>query len=265
MLEGVLKGKSVVIMGSGSGVGRASALLFSSQGARLVLADIALPAVEATVAMVKEAGGEAQAIHCDVAKKADVVAAVKLAVETYGRLDVIYNNVGIPSPRLPVGGVKTLAQNSEEDIDRLMDINVKGVIHGCQAAVDQFLAQGGGGVIVNTASAAGLMGWGGTLYATTKGAVVNLTRALAMEVAKHGIRVNSVCPAGMATPFITGVDGVLSEEVWTQMGKMHPLGRMIEPIEAARSALFLASDLSSNTTGVNLAVDGGMSAGHAAR
>jgi NAD(P)-dependent dehydrogenase (short-subunit alcohol dehydrogenase family) len=265
MSEGLLQGKSVVITGAASGVGRAASELFASHGARLVCADIAMEALEQTVASVTAAGGEARAIRCDVTKKADVEAAVAAAVQAYGRLDVIFNNVGIPSPRAANAGTFKLDANTEEQIDRLIAVNIKGVIFGCQAGVTQFRAQGSGGVIVNTASAAGLIGWGGVLYGATKGAVTSLTRALAMEVAKEGIRVNSLCPAGMPTPFLAGDGGVFPEAALAQLAKTHPLGRIIEPIEAAKTALFLASDLSSNTTGVNLPVDGGMSAGIAQR
>jgi NAD(P)-dependent dehydrogenase (short-subunit alcohol dehydrogenase family) len=262
MFEGLLKGKSVVITGAASGVGRAASELFASHGARLVCADIAVAPLEETVASVTASGGEARAVRCDVTRNADIVAAVAAAVQAYGRLDVIFNNVGIPSPKAGGGtGPARLDENTEEEIDRLIAVNVKGVIFGCQAAVARFRAQGGGGVIVNTASAAGLIGWGGVLYGTTKGAITSLTRSLAIELAKDGIRVNSLCPAGMPTPFLAGGMGTFPEAALAQLGKSHPLGRVIEPIEAARTALFLASDLSSNTTGVNLPVDGGMTAG----
>jgi NAD(P)-dependent dehydrogenase (short-subunit alcohol dehydrogenase family) len=250
MIEGLLKGKSVVICGSGSGVGRAASELFAKHGARLVCADIQSEWVEETVSAVKAAGGEAVAVRCDVSRKADVVAAVAAAVQAYGRLDVIYNNVGIPSPKSATGGMQDLAGNTEEQIDKLIAVNVKGVMFGCQAAIDQFRAQkesvGGGG---------------GVLYGSTKGAVVNLTRSLAMEVASENIRVNSVCPAGMATRFIAPDPSKLPPAAMERMGKTHPLGRLIDPLDAANAALFLASDLASNITGVNLPVDGGMSAG----
>jgi NAD(P)-dependent dehydrogenase (short-subunit alcohol dehydrogenase family) len=262
-MEGLLIEKSVVITGAGSGVGRAAAELFARHGARLVCADIRTDLLEETVSAIKDAGGQARAVRCDVSRKGDVVAAVAVAAEAYGRLDVIFNNVGIPSPKTAAGGMAQLVENTEDEIERLYAVNVKGVIFGCQAAIAQFRAQGGGGVIVNTASAAGLMGWGGVLYGSTKGAVVNLTRALAMEVAKDGIRVNNINPAGMPTRFITGDRGPLPEAAIDRMGQTHPLGKVIEPMDAANAALFLASDLSSNITGVNLPVDGGMTAGKA--
>ena len=260
-MEGLLKGKSVVITGSASGVGRAAAELFASHGARLICADIAMDLLEETIAAVKAAGGEARAVRCDVSKKSEVADAVRAAVEAYGRLDVIYNNVGIPSPKTEQGGMAKLTDNTDAQIEKLYGVNVNGVIYGCQLAIEQFRAQGGGGVIVNTASVAGLIGWGGVLYGSTKGAVVNLTRALAIEVAGEQIRVNSVCPAGMATRFITGDRGPLPEAAVQKMGQGYPLGRVIDPLDTAKAALFLASDLSSNITGVNLPVDGGLSAG----
>jgi NAD(P)-dependent dehydrogenase (short-subunit alcohol dehydrogenase family) len=139
-------------------------------------------------------------------------------------------------------------------------VNVGGVINGCKAAIRQFEAQGGGGVIVNTASVAGLIGYGSVIYGSTKGAVTTLTRALALEIAGQGIRINSVCPAGMPTRFM-GVDLSSSQAARASMGANHPLGRVIEPLDCANAALFLASDLASNITGVNLPVDGGVSAG----
>jgi NAD(P)-dependent dehydrogenase (short-subunit alcohol dehydrogenase family) len=262
-VDGLLRGKSVVITGAGSGVGRAAAELFAGHGARVICADIRTDLLEEAVAAVKAAGGEARAVRCDVSRKAEVVAAVEAAAEAFGRLDVIFNNVGIPSPKTASGALAQLVENTEEDIDRLIAVNMKGVIFGCQAAVARFRAQGGGGVIVNTASAAGLMGWGGVLYGSTKGAVVNLTRSLAMEVAREGIRVNAICPAGMPTRFITGDRGPLPDAALDRMGQTHPLGKVIDPLDAAKAALFLASDLASNLTGVNLPVDGGMTAGRA--
>jgi len=257
----LLKGKSVVITGAGSGVGRAAAEIFAQHGALVVCADVQDEWAEKTVARVKEAGGEAKAVHCDVRNRGNLQAAVDMAVWTYGRLDIMFNNAGIASPPNALGGAAPLVENSEADIDRLLAVNVRGVIFGCQIAVLQFRAQGGGGVIVNTASAAGLIGWGGVLYGATKGAVVNLTRTLAIEVARENIRVNSVCPGTMVTNFGIGSSGQLSPERLEFMAKMQPLGRILDPEDSAHAALFLASDLARNMTGVNLPVDGGVTAG----
>ena len=261
MIEGLLKGKSVVITGAGSGVGRAASHLFAEHGARLVCADVNAQWLEETVAQVKQTGGDARAVRCDVSRKADLDAAVAAAVQAYGRLDVIYNNAGIASPAHPDGQRIRLDANTEEQIELLIAVNLRGVMYGCQAAIVRFRIQGGGGVIVNTASAAGLMGWGGVLYGSTKGAIVNLTRALAMEVAGEGIRVNSVCPGAMATHFGLGARAPWSEAMLERMAKAQPLGRIVDPADAANAALFLASDMARSITGVNLPVDAGMSAG----
>jgi NAD(P)-dependent dehydrogenase (short-subunit alcohol dehydrogenase family) len=261
MIEGLLEGKSVVITGAGSGVGRAASEIFAYHGARLVCADINMKWLEETVALVKAAGSDARAVRCDVSCKSDVEAAVDAAVKAYGRLDVIYNNAGIASPYTPEGKLAKLDENTEAQIERLIAVNMRGVIYGCQAAITRFRAQGGGGVIVNTASAAGLMGWGGVLYGSTKGAVVNLTRALAMEVAGEDIRVNALCPGAMATHFGPGARGPWSEAVLEKMAKAQPLGRIVDAADAANAALFLASDMARSITGVNLPVDAGISAG----
>jgi NAD(P)-dependent dehydrogenase (short-subunit alcohol dehydrogenase family) len=260
-IEGLLNGKSVVITGAGSGVGRAASELFARHGARLICADIKEDWLEETVAAVRAAGGEATAVRCDVARKADLQAAVEAAVAAYGRLDVMYNNAGVSSPPNAQGMPTKFTETTEEQFDRLMHVNVLGVMNGCQAAIVQFRAQGGGGVIVNTASVAGLIGWGGVLYASTKGAVVNLTRALAMEIAPENIRINAVCPGSMITRFGIGANGPVPQAIIDRAAKMQPLGRNIDPAECADGALFLASDLSKNITGVNLPVDGGLSAG----
>jgi NAD(P)-dependent dehydrogenase (short-subunit alcohol dehydrogenase family) len=261
MIEGLLTGKSVVITGAGSGVGRAASQLFANSGARLVCADINAEWLEETVAEVKRTGGEARAIRCDVSLRSDLDAAVDAAVQAYGRLDVMYNNAGIASPMSAQGRLARLDENTEEQIDLLISVNMRGVMYGCQAAIVRFRLQGGGGVIVNTASAAGLMGWGGVLYGSTKGAVVNMTRALAMEVAGEGIRVNSVCPGAMATHFGPGSRGAWSDAALEKMAKAQPLGRIVDAADTANAALFLASDMARSITGVNLPVDAGVSAG----
>lgn len=259
-MKGLVNGKVVLITGAGSGVGRAACVLFAEHGAQVVAADVNRETVDETAAMVVANGGEAVAVQCDVTRADSVDAAVRKAVDSFGRLDIMYNNAGITITPKPGEGLKTLIDATDADIDRLQDVNVKGVMHGCQSAVRQFQAQGGGGVIVNTASVAGLVGYGGVVYGATKGAIAILTRALALEVAADGIRVNSVCPAGMPTNFV-GPGVASSQPARDSMGRAHPLGRAIEPEECAGAALFLASELASNITGVNLPVDGGLSAG----
>ena len=261
-MDGLLLGKVAVITGAGSGVGRAAALLWSEHGAKVIAADINAEEAEKTAVMVRAAGGECASVACNVADPKSVEAAVKAAVDAYGQLDVIYNNAGVTVNPVPGKGLRSLVELPPEDMKRVEDVNINGVIYGCQSAIRQFTAQGSPGVIVNTASVSGMMGYGGVLYGTTKGAVVQLTRALAIEVAELGIRVNAVCPAGMLTHY-SGMDpdSPNADQIKAHMGKMHPLGRSIEPRETAAAAMFLASDLASNITGVNLPVDGGLTAG----
>lgn len=262
MMEGLVQGKVAVITGAGSGVGRAATLLFCKHGAKVIAADINGDNAEETAMMARDAGGEAKAVTCNVADRASVDAAVAAAVEAFGRLDIIYNNAGITIPPVPGKGMRTLIECDPDEMKRVEDVNINGVVYGCQAAIRQFEEQGGGGVIVSTASVAGLMGYGGVLYGTTKGAVVQLTRALAIEVADLGIRVNAVCPAGMLTHYAgMNPDSEHRDRILDGMGKAHPLGKAIDPADTAGAAMFLCSDLASNITGVNLPVDGGLLAG----
>jgi NAD(P)-dependent dehydrogenase (short-subunit alcohol dehydrogenase family) len=256
----LLAGKSVVITGAGSGVGRAAALLFVRHGASVVCADVRSDWAEATVRLA-QGPGSAVAQACDVRKRAEVDEAVGRAAEAFGRLDVMYNNAGVATAS--DGKRHTLIDQDDDDFERLVSINLRGLTYGCQAAVRQFLAQGGGGVIVNTGSVAGMVGWGGVMYGATKGGVNQLTRSLAVEVAPHGIRVNAVCPAGMITNFgRPGGEGFgeSSPETLERYAKMHPLGRPITAEDTANAALFLASDMACNITGVLLPVDGGYTA-----
>ena len=254
----LLQDKNVIITGAGSGVGRAAALRFAAEGARVVCADVRDDWAKETVRLIEADGGNAIAQHCDVTSEADVIATIDAAVAQYGRLDVMFNNAGVATPRPGA----TLEDHTLEDFERLMAINVRGVYLGCKYAVVQFKKQGDGGVIVNTGSVAGMVGWGGTVYGATKGAVNQITRGIAVECAPFGIRVNAVCPAGMPfTNFVVpdaevGSQG-LDEEFGNAVGQMHPLGRPITAEDSAEAALFLASDMASNITGVLLPVDGG--------
>lgn len=261
-MKDLLADKIAVITGAGSGVGRAATLLFVEQGARVVAADVNLAGAQESARLAKAAGGEAIAIGCDVTRPEALADAVAAAVEAFGRLDIIYNNAGITVSSNPNKSIRRLIDLPDDEMRRVEDINVNGVIYGCQAAIRQFEAQGTGGAIVNTASVAGLIGYGGVLYGATKGAVVALTRTLALEVADLGIRVNSVCPAGMLTNYgHLNPDAPDAKETAQRMGRAHPLGRVIDPRDTAAAAAFLASDLALNITGVNLPVDGGLSAG----
>jgi NAD(P)-dependent dehydrogenase (short-subunit alcohol dehydrogenase family) len=261
-MQGLLEGKVAVITGAGSGVGRAAVKLWCEHGAKVIAVDIDLPGTEESVRLSGAQQGQVKTAVCNVADPAQVEAAVQLAVETFGRLDIIYNNAGITINPVPGQGLKKFVEATPEDMKRVEDVNINGVFYGAQSALRQFEKQGGGGVIVNTASVAGMIGYGGVVYGSSKGAIVNFTRSLAIEVADKGVRVNSVCPAGMLTHY-SGMDpdSPNKDMILESMGKAHPLGRSIDPADTAAAAMFLASDLASNITGVNLPVDGGLTAG----
>jgi NAD(P)-dependent dehydrogenase (short-subunit alcohol dehydrogenase family) len=254
----LLEGKSAVVTGAGSGVGLATALRFAEEGARVVCADIKADSVKEAVCRIEEAGGTAVAEQCDVSVESDVAALIAATVSHYGRLDILFNNVGIPTPRLG----SLLEDHTAEDFERLVAVNFRGVFFGCKYAVLQFKSQGSGGVILNTGSVAGLVAWGGSVYGATKGAVHQLTRAVAIEGAPFGIRANAICPAGMPyTSFMAagGMDVPASqlEQIAAQTGASHPLGKPILAEDCAEAALYLVSDRAANITGVLLPVDGG--------
>ncbi len=254
----LLEGKSTVVTGAGSGVGRASALRFAQEGARVLCADIDADGAEETTKMITAAGGTAAAVRADVCIERDVIAMLDAAARQFGRLDIVFNNAGIPTPRL---GAK-LEDHSVEDFDRLVAVNLRGVFLGCKHAVIRFKRQGGGGVVLNTGSVAGLVGWGGAVYGATKGGVHQLSRAVAIEAAPFGIRVNAICPAGMPHTNFMAAGGMprpadLDEGVLAQVGAQHPLGRPITAEDCAEAALYLVSDRAANITGVLLPVDGG--------
>jgi NAD(P)-dependent dehydrogenase (short-subunit alcohol dehydrogenase family) len=243
--------KVVVVTGAGSGIGKATALAFGREGAKVVAADMA------TAEQIKAAGGQAEPLQVDVSVAADVERMVTTTVERLGRLDVLVNNAGVFF-QLPV------VQVPEEQWDWLMSINLRGVYLGCKHAVPQMIRQGKG-VIVNTASIAGLRGFAGYgTYGAAKGGVVQLTKALAVEVARAGVRVNCVCPGIIETAMLDqGVAQLgLDRTAFVQLaGAAHPMGRIGRPEEVAAAILFLASDDASFITGVALSVDGGLWAG----
>ncbi len=252
----LLDGRSVVITGAGSGVGRASARLFAREGAQVVCADLRPQWCDETVRLITEEGGTALAVECNVVEADDVARAVATAVSSFGRLDVMFNNAGIASPRRGI----LLEEHTSEDFDRLVAVNARGVFYGCRESVVQFKRQGGGGVIVNTASIAGLVGLGSAVYGATKAMIIGLTRSIAVEVATHRIRVNCICPGGMTTNFSLPESEFGRERTPEELETartMHPLGQNITPDDCASAALYLASDQAGNVTGVALPVDGG--------
>jgi NAD(P)-dependent dehydrogenase (short-subunit alcohol dehydrogenase family) len=257
-MTGRLDGKSAIVTGAGSGVGRASAARFAEEGARVVVADIDLDNAKETVRQIESAGGTAIPAGVDVADEEQVKGMIASAVDAFGRLDILFNNVGIPTPRLGM----TFEDHTLDDFNRLVAVNLGGVFLGCKYAVLQFKKQGDGGVILNTGSVAGLVAWGGTVYGASKGGVLQLTRAVAVETAPFGIRVNAICPAAMPlTGFMAAgglqVDAEQQAGIAEKVGAQHPLGKAITAEDCAEAALFLVSDDAQNITGVALPVDGG--------
>ena len=247
----LLEGKTAIITGAGSGIGRASAIRFAAEGANVVSVDIREDRAEETAAAIREAGGKAIAVGVDVRSAADNERMVDAAVRQYGRLDAVFANAGTIRP----GTAVTLP---EEDWDKVMAVNVKSVFLAAKYAVP-VLADGGGGTIVATASVSGLAGDpASVVYSASKAAVINLVRALAVDHARQGVRVNAICPGAIDTPPVTRM--LSGEGARDQAGRAHALGRIGQPEEIAAAAVWLSSAESSFITGEALVVDGGLMA-----
>ncbi|HWR71021.1 MAG TPA: SDR family oxidoreductase [Dehalococcoidia bacterium] len=254
---GKLAGKVAVITGAGSGIGRASALLFAKEGAKIVVADFVPPGGHETVKMIKEAGGDAIFVEVNVSKSAEVQRMILAAVDTYGRLDIMFNNAGIQ------GKFIMTADLAEEAWNSIVATNLTGAFLGSKYAIQVMLKQGGG-VIINTASTAGLIGLPGMpAYAASKAGIIQLTKVMALEYADKNIRVNCICPGGIVTPLsrITADPATLKPEDFPPYRHVKAMPRFGDPEEVAKTALYLASDDSSFVTGTVTVVDGGMSAG----
>jgi NAD(P)-dependent dehydrogenase (short-subunit alcohol dehydrogenase family) len=247
-----LRGKVALITGGGSGMGRASSLLFAREGATVAVVDRADEAGEETVRLIEADGGTASFIHADVADAADVENMVETTVKTYGRLDVLFNNAGIEGPSV------NLLEYGDDDWARIIAVNLTAVYRAMRAAIPHMIEQGGG-VILSTASVAGLVGLArSSAYSAAKAGVIGLSRTVALEYGPRNIRVNCICPGFIATPMLDRVLGGRPEEV---LHKVAPLRRVGTPDDIAQAALFLASDESSYVTGVPFVVDGGFAAG----
>ncbi len=255
-MTGRLEGKVALITGAGSGMGRSAAKLFASEGAKVVVTDVVDDAGHATVHAVRAAGGEATYVRADVAKWTDCEAMVKHATDTFGALHVLYNNAGIfPADD---GGV---LDTPESTWDTVMNINLKGVWLGCRAGIPAMIASGGGS-IVNVASFVALMGAATAqiAYTSSKGGVLSMTREIAVEYARQGIRANALCPGPIQTPLL---EELLSDPARRARRLVHiPMGRLGRAEELAKAALFLASDDASFMTGASLVVDGGITAAY---
>ena len=253
---GRLEGRVALITGAGSGMGRAAGELFAREGSRGVVVDYVEDAGAATVEAIRAAGGESTFIRADVSKAADCDAMVRHAVSTYGGLHVLYNNAGVfPGDD---GGV---LETPESTWERVMEINLKGVWLGCRAGIPA-MVESGGGSIINVASFVALMGAATAqiAYTSSKGGVLAMTREIAVEWARKGIRANSLCPGPIHTPLL---EELLSDPARRARRMVHiPMGRLGVADELAKAALFLASDDSSYMTGASLVVDGGITAAY---
>jgi NAD(P)-dependent dehydrogenase (short-subunit alcohol dehydrogenase family) len=247
--------KVCVITGAGSGIGRAAALLFSTEGAKVVAADINSHTLAETAETITKAGGMVLAVEVDVSNSASVQRMLRKAVEAFDRIDVLVNNAGFTL-------AATIDQTDEADWDRVMAINLKGVYLGCKYAIP-LMRQQGGGVIVNTASVVAAVGIENrAAYCASKGGVAALSRAMALDHVRDGIRINCVAPGTIDTPIFTEMFAHSPDVAGLRrsLEQRHPMGRLGRPEEIAYAMLYLASDESSFCTGSMLLVDGGMSA-----
>ncbi len=250
-----LEGKVALITGTASGIGRATALRFASEGARVVAADV-VEANDETVEMIRAAGGEAAAVYADVSDDAEVALAVEAAEATYGQLDIAFNNAGI----MLADDADAIATTTET-IDKTLAVNLKGVLYGCRHQIPA-MRRAGGGSIINTASFVASVGAATPqiAYTASKGAVLSLTRELAVIHARENIRVNALSPGPLRTELLMSY---LDTDEKRRRRLVHvPMGRFGEATEMASAALFLASDDSSYMTGANLLVDGGLTAAY---
>ncbi|MGI9240089.1 MAG: glucose 1-dehydrogenase [Verrucomicrobiales bacterium] len=245
-----MKDKVVLITGATSGIGRTTAIKFAAAGAKVVVSGRREEEGAAVVAEIKAAGGEASFVRADIAKEDDVKALVAKTVETYGRLDVAFNNAGVEM-------TGAILEAEESDYRRVFDINVWGVLTSMKYEIPEMI-KNGGGAIINTSSIAGHIGMAGAaVYIASKHAVEGLTKTAALEYAQQGIRVNAVAPGGIVTDMIDRFAGPDGSEMRDGLAQMHPLGRLGTTEEIADAVVFLASDGASFVTGESLKVDGG--------
>ncbi|MGD1865954.1 MAG: SDR family NAD(P)-dependent oxidoreductase [Phormidesmis sp.] len=250
-----LKDKACVVTGAGSGIGRATAIRFAEEGAKVLCVDINSQAVSTTVEEIQKSGGIAEPFAADISVAEQTNRFINSCVDRYGSIDVLVNNAGVNLP-----GV--FHEASHETIDRTLNVNVKGSIYASQAAIPHMLKQGKG-AIVNISSVNGLVSEPYlTIYSASKGAIVMLTKGIALDYAKHNIRCNCVCPGWVDTPINYAHANLLGgiDKIYAEIDSFQPIGRPGEPREIANVVLFLASDESSLMTGSIVAADGGMTA-----
>jgi len=253
-MAGSLQNRVALVTGGGSGIGRASARALARAGAKVVVVDIADDGGEETVRLICTAGGEAQFLHADVSRAGEVEGMVRGAIDAYGRLDCAHNNAGIGA------GLASIVDYAEEDWDRVLATNLKGVWLCMKYEIPRML-ENGGGAIVNTASVAGLIGGRGMgAYTASKHGVVGITKTAALEYARAGIRINAICPGWIRTPLI---EPALQKnpDMESQILARNPSGRIGAPDEIAEAVVWLCSDAAAFVTGHAMVMDGGHMAG----
>lgn len=250
-----LAGKNALITGGGSGIGRAMALAFVDEGAQVFVADMRGEDAEETVRQAVEAGGDAAAFQADVSRSADVQAMINACLDRFARIDVLCNNAGI-------GSTQSVVDTPEELWEAVFAVNVRGMFLGCKYAIPHMI-EAGGGIIVNTASVAGLVGLKNrAAYCASKGAVVSLTRAMAVDHVQQKIRCNCICPGTVDSPWVGRLLDAAPDPAAerTALVARQPMGRLGTPEEVAKAAVYLASDDADFVTGSALVIDGGLTA-----
>jgi 3-oxoacyl-[acyl-carrier protein] reductase len=250
-----LADKVAIITGAGSGMGRASALRFAEEGAKVVIADIDPKGGQETVDMVRDRGGDAVFVEGDVSEESDMNDLVRTTIDNYAKLNILFNNAGYPQLGKPFETIDA------QEWKRIMDVNLYGMFLGSKCALAE-LKKVGNGVILNTTSVAGINPRpGSSVYATAKGAAITLTKVLANELGPFRIRVNSIAPGPTETPMLPLFMDLYNEDVRNQIAAGLPLRRIVQPDEIANTALFLASDEAAAITGIVLPVDCGLHIG----